>query len=98
MISDILALGRDDPLEKIDYIFSNKNTILNFHDISNPRMQDESSQVISAFQEELRYFNELYEEVESVMQEFLSVVCILCASVCLKFRRIRIFYIHVLYE
>ncbi|XP_043502228.1 transcriptional protein SWT1-like isoform X2 [Polistes fuscatus] len=74
MISDILALGRDDPLEKIDYIFSNKNTILNFHDISNPRMQDESSQVISAFQEELRYFNELYEEVESVMQEFLSVI------------------------
>lgn len=74
MISDILALGRDDPLEKIDYIFSNKNKKLNFHDISVQRMQDESSQVISAFQEELRCFNELYEEVESVMQEFLSVI------------------------
>ncbi|XP_015191410.1 PREDICTED: transcriptional protein SWT1-like isoform X2 [Polistes dominula] len=74
MISDILALGKDDPLEKIDYIFSNRKTILNFHDISLPRVQDDSSQIISAFQEELNYFNELFEEVETVMKEFLTVI------------------------
>ncbi|KAI4485693.1 hypothetical protein M0802_012597 [Mischocyttarus mexicanus] len=74
MISDILALGRNDPLEKIDYMFSTKNKTLNYHDISVPKMQGEGSQMVSAFQEELCYSNDLYTEVESVMKEALSVV------------------------
>nr|XP_050861601.1 transcriptional protein SWT1-like isoform X5 [Vespula vulgaris] len=71
MIYDIVALGRDDPLEKIDSI-NNKN--LSFHDIYCQKMQGESSQSFSAFQEELRYSNELFEEVESIIKEFLSVI------------------------
>ncbi|KAF7386028.1 hypothetical protein HZH66_011870 [Vespula vulgaris] len=62
MIYDIVALGRDDPLEKIDSI-NNKN--LSFHDIYCQKMQGESSQSFSAFQEELRYSNELFEEIVS---------------------------------
>lgn len=88
MIYDILALGRDDPLEKIDSI-TNKN--LCFHDIYCQKMQGESSQSFSAFQEEIRYSNELFEEVESIIKEFLSVVriCVYISYfICIyKFKR-----------
>ncbi|KAL2747576.1 transcriptional protein SWT1-like isoform X2 [Vespula maculifrons] len=71
MIYNILALGRDDPLEKID-LTKNKN--LSFRDFYCQRMQGESSRMFSACQEELRYSSELYEEVESIIKEFLSVI------------------------
>ncbi|KAF7387208.1 hypothetical protein HZH68_012885 [Vespula germanica] len=74
MIYDIITLGRDDPLEKIDYIASANNKNLSFHDVFFPNMQGESSQIRSAFQEELRYSNESFEELESTIKEFLSVI------------------------
>ncbi|XP_035728903.1 transcriptional protein SWT1-like isoform X2 [Vespa mandarinia] len=74
MIYDIVALGRDDPLEKIDYIFATNNKNLSLHDMCFEKTQGEGSQILSAFQEELRYSNELFEEIQSMIKELLSAI------------------------
>lgn len=68
MIYDILALGRHDPLEKIDYFDRNGTTVnrLNVDLVEN-----------SIFDEELRLTDNIFEDVKLIMTNFLSTVRIL---------------------
>lgn len=74
MIHDIVALGRDDPLEKIDYLSSNSNANFSFHDIYFQDAQKPESEILSTLQEELHISDELYEDVQSTIKECLSVI------------------------
>ncbi|KAK2581146.1 hypothetical protein KPH14_007955 [Odynerus spinipes] len=74
MIYDIIALGKDDPLEKIDYLASGDNTNLSFHDIYFQETQGRESENMSTLQKELHCSDELFEDVQSTVQECLSVI------------------------
>lgn len=69
MIYNILALGRHDPLEKIDY-FNMDDTVVN-------RLNDGPVEN-SVFNEELRLTDDIFEDTKLIMKNFLSTVCIVC--------------------
>lgn len=74
MIYDVIALGRDDPLEKIDYLSSSNNMNSSFHDNYYQKMEGRESEIISIFQEELHFSHELFEDIQSTVKECLSVI------------------------
>lgn len=68
MIYDIVALGRHDPLEKIDMNASDKT--VNF--LTNGPVE------YSHLNEELHLSDDIFEDAKAVVKKFLSAVCIIC--------------------
>lgn len=68
MVHNILALGRDDPFEKIDYLSKSYERI-------NP-MTDASVEH-SILNEELILVDGILEDTKATMRNFLSAVCII---------------------
>ncbi|XP_011641920.1 transcriptional protein SWT1 isoform X1 [Pogonomyrmex barbatus] len=64
MIYNILSLGREDPLEKIDF-FNVNNTVTN--DLNGPIKN-------SIFTEELRLTDDIFENIKTIMKNFLSTI------------------------
>lgn len=74
MIHDIVTLGRNDPIEKIDYLnATNMNQSLS---VSNDEDQERFSLNSTILSEELKLSNEIYEDIKSIMRDFLTVVSI----------------------
>ncbi|CAD1480610.1 unnamed protein product, partial [Heterotrigona itama] len=72
MIHDIVTLGRNDPIEKIDYLnATNMNQSLS---VSNDGDQERFSQSSTILSEELQLSNEIYEDIKSIIRDFLTVV------------------------
>lgn len=65
MIYDILALGRHDPLEKIDDFDTNGTTI---NHLNNGSVEN------SLFNEELRLIDDIFEDTKLIIRDFLSTV------------------------
>lgn len=66
MIYDIVTLGRNDPLEKIDYL--NATSFINE---STSNFSNDSTSILS---QELCLSDEIYEDIKSVIRDFLTVV------------------------
>ncbi|XP_043514152.1 transcriptional protein SWT1 isoform X4 [Frieseomelitta varia] len=72
MIHDIVTLGRNDPIEKIDYLnATNMNQSLS---VSNDEDQERFSLSSTILSEELQLSNEIYEDIKSVIRDFLTVI------------------------
>lgn len=69
MIYNILALGRNDPLEKIDYYNMNDRVINHLTD---------GPIEYSSFNDELHLTDDVFEDTKATMKNFLSTVCIIC--------------------
>lgn len=69
MIYNILALGRNDPLEKIDY-YNMNDTVINHLNDSRPIEN-------SVFNDELNLTDDVFEDTKATMKDFLSTVCII---------------------
>ena len=67
MIYNILALGRHDPLEKIDDL--DMDAVVN-------RLNDDPDER-SIFMEESHLTDDIFENTKLIMRNFLSTVCIL---------------------
>ncbi|XP_011873230.1 PREDICTED: uncharacterized protein LOC105565023 [Vollenhovia emeryi] len=67
MIYNILALGRHDPLEKIEN-FESENKIIN------PSNCDSVEN--SVFHEELRLTDDVFEDIKLIMKNFLSAIIV----------------------
>jgi len=68
MVYNILALGRHDSLEKINYI--------NIDDRVTNHLTDSSNET-SLFTEELLLTDNIFENTKTLMTDFLSTVCML---------------------
>lgn len=75
MIYDIVTLGRNDPLEKVDYLnATNVNKPLsNSNNGNRERISLNSTSIMC---EELQLSDEIYEDIKSVIRDFLTVVSI----------------------
>ncbi|XP_044014421.1 transcriptional protein SWT1 [Aphidius gifuensis] len=75
MIHDIVTLGKNDPLEKIDYI-----NICDAQDESllsaslNNSYNERLDVTITAIQKELILAGEIYDEIQEILTEFLTVI------------------------
>lgn len=67
MIYNILALGRNDPLEKIDYYNVNDKVI---NQLTDSPIKD------SSFNDELRLSDDIFEDIKMTMKDFLSTIII----------------------
>ncbi|EFN66674.1 Uncharacterized protein C1orf26 [Camponotus floridanus] len=65
MIYNILALGRNDPLEKIDYYNMNDKTVNYLNDSPIEK---------SVFNEELHLTDDVFEDIKATMKDFLSTI------------------------
>lgn len=63
-----MVLGRNDPLEKIDYYNTNDRAVnyLNDSPIENSIINDE-----------LRWTDDIFEDTKATVKDFLSIVCII---------------------
>lgn len=68
MVYNILALGRNDPLEKIDY-YNMSDRVINY--LSDGPTEN------SVFNDELHLTDDIFEETKAAMKDFLSTVCII---------------------
>jgi len=68
MVYNILALGRNDPLEKIDYYNMNDKTVNYLNDGPIEK---------SVFIDELHLTDDVFEDIKATMKDFLSTVCIM---------------------
>lgn len=68
MVYNILALGRNDPLEKIDYYDMNDRVV---NHLNNGPIEE------SVFNNELHFTDDIFENTKATMKNFLSTVCIL---------------------
>lgn len=74
MVHDVATLGRNDPLEKVDYLNASENqseSSLRFH------LQDDEDQLsdsVSNLNEELRISGEILDELKTVLKSFLCVI------------------------
>lgn len=72
MIHDIVTLGRNDPIEKIDYLnATNMNQSLS---ISNDEDQERFSLSSTILSEELQLSIEMYEDIKSIIRDFLTMI------------------------
>lgn len=75
MVYDIATLGRNDPLEKVDYLnATNVNKPLS--NSNNGNRESFSLNSTSIMCEELQLSDEIYEDIKSVIRDFLIVVSI----------------------
>ncbi|KAL6442894.1 hypothetical protein ACFW04_002740 [Cataglyphis niger] len=65
MIYNILALGRNDPLEKIDYYDMNDRVV---NHLNNGPIED------SVFNNELHFTDDVFENTKAIMKNFLSTI------------------------
>ncbi|XP_050479146.1 transcriptional protein SWT1 isoform X1 [Bombus huntii] len=73
MIYDIVTLGRNDPLEKVDYLnATNVNKPLSISNNGNRERISLNSTSIMC--EELQLSDEIYEDIKSVIRDFLTVI------------------------
>lgn len=75
MIYDIVTLGRNDPLEKVDYLnaTSVNKPLSNSNNGNRERISLNSTSIMC---EELQLSDEIYEDIKSVIRDFLTVVSI----------------------
>lgn len=69
MVYNILALGRRDPLEKIN--------LINIADKVTNHLTNDSNEH-SLFTEELLLADSIFEDTKALIKDFLSFVCIVC--------------------
>ena len=74
MIHDIVTLGRNDPIEKIDYL--NATNMNQSFSVFNDEDQERFSLSSTILSEELQLSNEIYEDIKSIIRDFLTVVSI----------------------
>ena len=84
MIHDIATLGRDDPLEKIDYLNINDSVNDSFSGNHLSFNQENSDNIKAALDEELLAAEDIFEEAKAVLQSFLSPVSFVSKSFILK--------------
>ncbi|KAK9300843.1 hypothetical protein QLX08_006557 [Tetragonisca angustula] len=72
MIHDIVTLGRNDPIEKIDYL--NATNMNQSFSVFNDEDQERFSLSSTILSEELQLSNEIYEDIKSIIRDFLTVV------------------------
>lgn len=75
MIYDIVTLGRNDPLEKVDYLNAT-NVNKSLSNSNNGNQESFSLNSTSIMCEELQLSDEIYEDIKSVIRDFLTVVSI----------------------
>lgn len=75
MIYDIVTLGRNDPLEKVDYLNAT-NVNKSLSNSNNGNRESFSLNSTSIMCEELQLSDEIYEDIKSVIRDFLTVVSI----------------------
>lgn len=73
MIYEIIALGRNDPLDKIDYICGTSTDSF-LSDICFETTSGASLQRLSLFDDEIRRTNDLFEDIQEMMKDILTVV------------------------
>lgn len=76
MIHDIVTLGRNDPLEKVDYLNATTCTDALSHSLREQDRANLSLDSISGPSQERRISDAIYEEAKSVIRDFLTVASI----------------------
>lgn len=74
MIYDIITLGKTDPFEKVDYLNASNYVNKSFSNSkSNESFNLDSTSILC---QELYLSNEIYEDIKSIIRDFLTVVYI----------------------
>lgn len=73
MIYDIITLGKTDPFEKIDYLNASNHVNRSFSSSnkSNESLNLDSTSILC---QELYLSDEIYEDIKSIIRDFLTVV------------------------
>ncbi|XP_043248573.1 transcriptional protein SWT1 isoform X1 [Colletes gigas] len=73
MVYDIVTLGRNDPLEKVDYLNMSKHSN-NLSRNDNEQDKESSLNPVSILNQELRISNKICDDAKNIMKDFLTVI------------------------
>lgn len=76
MIYDIVTLGRNDPIEKVDYLNATNDINETFSNSNKVNRERYSLEPLLILNQEHHFADEVFEDIKSILRDFLTVASI----------------------